>query len=108
MSKDVSPAFKKVVEAYIQAVNDYAVKHPTEVLVKNTFPFSPKDVLKGYVGMGILLAGAGLDLKAIKDNIAEEVFQPNEKGTGSNAMAIGSFANRRWQNLVFKQLTSAN
>lgn len=84
----LSPAFKKIVEAYIQAVNDYAVKHPEEVLVKNAFPFSPKDVIKGYVGIGILLAGAGLDLKAIKDNIVEEVFQPNEKGTGSNAMAI--------------------
>ena len=86
--KDVSPAFKKVLEGYIQGVNDYAAKHPTEILVKNTFPFSPKDVLKGYVGMGILLAGAGLDLKAIKDNIAAEVFQPNEKGSGSNAMVL--------------------
>jgi hypothetical protein len=26
------------------------------------------------------MAGAGLDLKAIKDNIADEVFQPNENG----------------------------
>ena len=86
--KDVSPAFKKVLEGYIQGVNDYAAKHTTEILVKNTFPFSPKDVLKGYVGMGILLAGAGLDLKAIKDNIAAEVFQPNEKGSGSNAMVL--------------------
>ena len=84
----LSPEFKKIAEAYIQAVNDYAVKHPDEVLVKKSFPFSPKDVIKGYVGIGILLAGAGLDLKAVKDNIIDEVFQPNEKGSGSNAMAI--------------------
>jgi acyl-homoserine-lactone acylase len=88
--KKLSPEFRKVLDAYIQAVNDYAVKHSEEVLVKSSFPFSAQDVIKGYVGVGILLAGAGLDLKAIKENIAEEVFQPNEKGSGSNAMAIAS------------------
>ena len=86
--KKLSPEFRKVLDAYIQAVNDYAVKHPEEVLVKSSFPFSAQDVIKGYVGVGILLAGAGLGFKAIKEKIAEEVFQPNEKGSGSNAMAI--------------------
>ena len=84
----LSPEFRKVVDGYVQAVNDYALKHPEEVLVKSSFPFSGKDIIKSYVGIGILMAGAGLDLKAIKDNIADEVFQPNEKGTGSNAMVI--------------------
>ncbi|MBK8352825.1 MAG: hypothetical protein IPL21_14540 [Saprospirales bacterium] len=36
-------------------------------------------MLKGYAGMGVLLAGAGLDLKAIKDNIAAEVFNQMKK-----------------------------
>lgn len=115
--KDLSPEFIKVVESYTQAINDYALTHPKEILAKNTFPFSPQDVIKGYVTMGILLAGAGLDLKSIKDNITKEVFQPNnhenrffqdyrgdylrgflspfkrnkfdiESGTGSNAFAV--------------------
>jgi acyl-homoserine-lactone acylase len=115
--KDLSPEFIKVVEGYTQAVNDYAAAHPDEVLAKNTFPFSPQDVIKGYVTLGILLAGAGLDLKAVKENITSEVFEPNheqkrsaldysgdylrgylspfkrgnaawETGTGSNAFAI--------------------
>ena len=73
----LSPEFRKVVDGYVQAVNDYAVKHHEEVLVKSSFPFSGKDIIKSYVGIGILMAGAGLDLKAIKDNIADEVFQPN-------------------------------
>lgn len=114
---DLSSSFKLIVDAYIQGVNDYATSHPDGVLAKNTFPFSSKDVIKSYVTMGILLAGAGLDIKAIKDNIAVEVFQPNnadkrntvnykgdyiqgflspfkkknferEEGSGSNAMAI--------------------
>ncbi|MBK9328296.1 MAG: penicillin acylase family protein [Sphingobacteriales bacterium] len=85
---DLSPEFRKVVEGYTQGVNDYASKHPEEVLVKNTFPFSPQDVIKGYVTLGILLAGAGMDLKAIKENLTTEFFQPNEKGSGSNAMVL--------------------
>lgn len=85
---DLSPEFRRVVEGYTQGVNDYASKHPEEVLVKNTFPFSPQDVIKGYVSLGILLAGAGLDLKAIKENLTTEFFQPNEKGSGSNAMVL--------------------
>ncbi len=84
----ISPSFKKILEAYIQGVNDYAYKHPSEVLVKSSFPFSPQDVIKGYVGLGILMAGAGLDLKAIKGNLIEEVFQPNERGSGSNAIVL--------------------
>ena len=86
--RKISSEFKKILDAYIQAVNDYAIQHPEEVLVKKSFPFSAKDVIKSYVGVGILLAGAGLDLKAIKDNRMTEFFQPNEKGSGSNAMAI--------------------
>ena len=86
--KDLSPEFRKIVEAYVEGVNDYANFHPGEVLLKNVFPFSPQDVIKGYVSMGILLAGAGLDLKAIKDNLTNEFFQPNDKGSGSNAMVI--------------------
>ncbi len=86
--KDLSPEFRKIVEAYTQAVNDYGAKHPDEVLVKGTLPFSSQDVIKGYVSVGILLAGAGLDLKAIKDNLTAEFFQPNEKGSGSNAMVL--------------------
>lgn len=86
--KDLSPEFRKIVEAYTQAVNDYGIKHPDEVLVKGTLLFSPLDVIKGYVSVGILLAGAGLDLKAIKDNLTAEFFQPNEKGSGSNAMVL--------------------
>lgn len=85
---DLSPEFKQIVDAYVQAVNDYAVTHPKEMLIKEAFPFSSRDVIKGYVNMGILMAGAGLDLKAIKENLTTEFFQPNEKGTGSNTMVL--------------------
>lgn len=88
--KDISADFKKVLEGYAQGINDYAKHHPDEVLADNTFPYSPQDIVKGYVTLGILLAGAGLDIKALRDNVADVVFEPNDKGSGSNTMAIAA------------------
>jgi acyl-homoserine-lactone acylase len=84
--KDLSPDFKKVVESYIWGVNDYAAKHPDEVLIKSALPFRPQDVIKGTTLNLTLFAGAGIALKAIKENRIEFFFQPNE--IGSNSMAI--------------------
>lgn len=44
-----SPEFKKILEAYVNAVNDFAIKHPGEVLHKKLFPVTARDVVKGYV-----------------------------------------------------------
>lgn len=82
----ISSDFKKVLEGYIQGVNDYAAKHPDEVLLKKSLPFKPTDLVKGSTLTLTLFAGAGLALKAIKDNHLELMFQPNE--VGSNSMAI--------------------
>lgn len=83
---DLSPEFRRVVEAYTQALNDYAQSHPKEVQLRGAFPIDPRDVVVGYTVNGVLMAGAGLDLKALNDNIMQEVFAPNE--VGSNAMAV--------------------
>jgi acyl-homoserine-lactone acylase len=82
----ISPDFKKVLDGYIQGVNDYAAAHPDEVLLKKSLPFTPKDMVKGSTLTLTLFAGAGMALKAIKDNRIEFFMQPNE--IGSNAMAI--------------------
>ncbi len=84
--ENLSPDFRKVVEAYIQGVNDFAASHPNEVLIKSALPFTGKDVIKGYTLNLTLFAGAGIALKAIKENRIEYFYVPNEKG--SNAMAI--------------------
>lgn len=44
-----SPQFKKVLDAYVTAVNAYAEKHPEEILLKKLFPVTARDVVKGYV-----------------------------------------------------------
>ncbi|MFN8287983.1 MAG: penicillin acylase family protein [Chitinophagales bacterium] len=84
--KSISGDFKKVLRGYIQGVNDYAVKHPDEVLLKKAFPFNEKDIIKGSTLTLTLFAGAGMALKSIKDNHIGLLHQPNE--VGSNSMAI--------------------
>jgi len=83
---DLSDDFKKILQAYCKGVNDYAAKHPKDVLVRKSFPFTPKDVVKGNTLTLSLLSGVGMALKSIKDNRIEEFNAPNE--SGSNAMAI--------------------
>lgn len=83
---DLSTDFKKVMNGYIEGVNDYAASHPDEVLQKKALPFTVKDAVKGYTLNLTLMSGAGLALKAIKENRIRDFYEPNE--TGSNAMAI--------------------
>jgi acyl-homoserine-lactone acylase len=83
---DLSDDFKRYLDGYAQGLNAYAAAFPQEVLLKGAFPIHPKDIIAGYTLTLSLMSGVGLTLKAINDNMIDEVFAPNEKG--SNAMAI--------------------
>jgi acyl-homoserine-lactone acylase len=84
--KDLSPAFRRVVEGYAQGINAYAKANPNEVILKKALPFTAKDVICGYVLNTTLMAGVGLTLKAVTENKLDEIFSPND--VGSNALAI--------------------
>ncbi|MCS6978913.1 MAG: penicillin acylase family protein [Flavobacteriales bacterium] len=84
--KDLSPAFRIVLEAYVQGLNAYARRHPEEVLDSRLFPVSGQQVVGGYVLSGALMSGVGMALKAAKEGRFELFYAPNE--TGSNALAI--------------------
>jgi acyl-homoserine-lactone acylase len=84
--KDISPAYKKVLEGYVQGLNDYAEAHPKEVIYNKGFPLTAKDVLKGAVLQTSLMAGVGMALKSIRDGRIKEFYEIND--VGSNAMAI--------------------
>lgn len=47
--KDLSPEYRTCLAAYTQGLNDYAAKHPSEILLADLFPLSTKDVLQTYV-----------------------------------------------------------
>ncbi len=84
---DIAPDFKKIMEAYVQAVNDFAAGHPDEVLLQKSLPFTPQDMLKGTVLTTSLFAGLGLTLKAIRENRIENFTALNEVGSNSIAVA---------------------
>ncbi len=84
--KDLSPDFKKILDAYIQAVNDYAQQHPEEVLLKKSIPFTTHELIKSSTLTLTLFGGGGMALKAIKENKIELLHNPNE--VGSNSMSI--------------------
>lgn len=82
----LSADFRKVLEGYIQGVNDYAAAHPKEVLLKSSLPFRPQDMVKGSTLTLTLFAGGGLALKSAKENRIQFFNEPNDRG--SNALAI--------------------
>lgn len=88
--KDLSPHYRSVMEAYAQALNDYARAHPKEVLLKKAFPVTAKELLQSSTLSVSLMAGLGMALKAVNENRVEEFLGSNEAhtGTGSNALAV--------------------
>lgn len=89
---DLSPEFRKVLEGYVQGVNDYAQAHPKEVIRKKALPFVPQDVIKGYVLNTSLMAGLGMALKAVKEDRIEEFYNVNDVGSNAMAVAPGKMA----------------
>lgn len=87
--KDVSPEFKKILEAGAAAGNLYAEKHPEEVLVKQVFPVRPQDFLCGYMLGMALMTGVDGALNSVVSGTAPEVSFA-EQGKGSNALAMNS------------------
>lgn len=87
---DLSPEYRKVIEAYAQGLNDYADSHPKEVILKKAFPVTGKELIKSSTLSVSLMAGLGMALKAVNENRIEEFLGANEieTGTGSNALAV--------------------
>jgi acyl-homoserine-lactone acylase len=82
----LSPDFKKVINGYLQGLNDYAARHPDEVLVKGVFPVTPQDYFKGVVLSLAVISGV--------DGTLQQIFGGKVpsldflKAAGSNAIAI--------------------
>ena len=87
--KDVSPGFKKMLEAGCAAVNRYAREHPEEILVKKAFPAEPADVIAGYMLAQALMMGIDGSLSALVDGTVPEATLA-QHGRGSNTLAMNS------------------
>lgn len=85
---DLAPDFKKLIEGYCNGLNAYAKKHPEEVLVKKSFPVTPKDLIQCTVLQLCILSGADKALTSIfKGKVP---LLENYKAAGSNAFAFNS------------------
>ncbi len=85
---DISPAYKKLLEGYAAGFNAYAKVHPKEVLLKQLFPITPKDMLQYSVLQLCVLSGADGALKSIFGGTVPML--EDLKPGGSNAFAFNS------------------
>ncbi len=86
---DISPEYKKIVEAYAQGFNRYAETHPEEVLYKGLFPITPKKML-AYAQLQLFVSSKG-DYWVTKIlNDAVQYHPEEEPMKGSNTFAFNS------------------
>ncbi|MCX6263532.1 MAG: penicillin acylase family protein, partial [Bacteroidetes bacterium] len=86
--KDLSPAFKRLLEGYCAGLNAFAKAHPKEVLLKRAFPISPKDMVQYSVLQLCVLSGADKALSSIFKGSVPVL--PQIRPGGSNAFAFNS------------------
>lgn len=82
----LSPAFIKLAEGYVQGLNDYAKKHPEEVLHKKLFPLTVKEYVASSVLALTVFNGADRALQRIYANRAFTAPAIEEKGSNSVAL----------------------
>ena len=86
--KDLSPAFKRLLEGYCAGLNAFAKAHPKEVLLKRAFPITPKDMVQYSVLQLCVLSGADKALSSIFKGSVPVL--PQIRPGGSNAFAFNS------------------
>lgn len=90
--KQVTAQMHKLYSAYVTAVNSYAKLHPEEILIKEAFPTSAKDLVCGYMLSMALLGGIKGDIEKIVSKADNHKGKPEpiEDMKGSNAFAFNS------------------
>lgn len=82
----LSPAFLKLIDGYVQALNHYAVTHPQEVLHKKLFPITVKDYIASSVLALTVFNGADGALQRIFGNREWQAPELDKKGSNSSAI----------------------
>jgi acyl-homoserine-lactone acylase len=84
----LSPAFLKLIEGYVQGINDYAAAHKDEWTHKNLFPITAEDYISSSVLALTVFNGADDMLRRIYANKIWLAPDINNTGKGSNAMSV--------------------
>lgn len=83
----LTPAFVKLIEGYVQGLNDYALKHPEEILHKKIFPVTLKEYVSSAVFALTIFNGADQALFRIFNNSEWEAPELDKKGSNSAAVS---------------------
>lgn len=85
---DLSPEYRKMLQAYADGVNSYAESHPKEIKLKKIFPINPKTIITAYTIILTSMVGTPTALQAIiKGKPDDYIFNAS---AGSNAFAMNS------------------
>ena len=84
----LTPEFLALIDGYVQGLNEYAKKHPAEILLEKIFPVTVKEYVSSSVFALTIFNGADKALIRIFNNNEWEVPELNKKG--SNSFAIHS------------------
>jgi acyl-homoserine-lactone acylase len=84
----LSPAFVKVMNGYVQGLNDYAMKHQDEWLHKKLFPVTAEDYIASSVLALTIFNGADDMLRRIYANRIWLAPGINNTNKGSNSMSV--------------------
>ena len=88
-SHTLTPQFLALIRGYLQGLNDYAAKHPQEVLVKKSFPVTETEYLTSATFSLCMVMQAD---EALSKIFGEQVQTlPEFASGGSNAFAIHFF-----------------
>ena len=88
--KDLTPEFRKLLDAGAAAGNDYAKKHPDKVLSKKLLPVHPSDFIAGYMLSMALMTGVDGAIKSVVGEKVPEALHYDRNARGSNALAMNS------------------
>jgi acyl-homoserine-lactone acylase len=83
-----SADYCRLLDGYVQGINDYAQAHPNEVLVRRAFPVMPTDVIAGFILSSASFSGIDTALRGILGGTVPAA--PVLPTGGSNALAINS------------------
>jgi len=83
----LTPAFLKLINGYLQGLNDYAKKHPKEIIHKKIFPVTAKEYVSSSVFALTIFNGADQALIRIFNNKEWEAPELNKKGSNSSAIS---------------------
>lgn len=84
---DFSPDFRKLVDAYLAGINDFALAHPERVLMKEAFPVTETDIISAYILSLAQMSGADAAVQKIVAGTIDKV-EVKDPAAGSNAIAI--------------------